>query len=90
VTGSYFTRITPGSAVSAGSNCFVNVTHSNFTSNGTAINCLAGSNVRVNENELFDNTTGFAGVAAGILSGQNNKLVNSPGVTPTGPPLTTQ
>ena len=39
-----------------------------------AINALAGCFVRVNENELFDNSTGFAGVAAALQSGGNNVL----------------
>jgi hypothetical protein len=91
VTGSFFSQIVGGSAISGGSNCFVNVTHSHFSNNSTAINAAAGSTIRVNENEIFDNGNGFAGTASAFQSGVNNKLAgNGANVTPTGPPLTNQ
>jgi hypothetical protein len=90
VTESSFAAIT-GTAVSAGNNCFVNVTHSHFSNNGTGINALAGCFIRVNENELFDNSNGFAGIANAFQSGVNNRLAgNGASVTPTGPVLLTQ
>jgi hypothetical protein len=91
VTGSFFTRIIAGSAISAGPNCTVNVTHSTFSENGIAINALAGCFIRVNENELFDNSNALTGVANAFQSGGNNKLAgNNTSVTPTGPALLTQ
>jgi hypothetical protein len=91
VTGSMFAAILGGSAVSAGSNCFVNVSDSHFSNSSTAINALAGSFVRVNGNELYDNTNGFAGVAGAFQTGGNNKLAgNSASVAPTGTALTNQ
>jgi hypothetical protein len=91
ITESSFAQIVGGSAVSAGTNCFVNVTHSHFSNNSTAINALAGSTVRVNENELFDNGVGLGGVASSLQSGGNNRLAgNGSSLTPTGTPLLTQ
>jgi hypothetical protein len=91
VTNSNLSRNIGGSAAQAGSGCTLNLTHTHFHANSTAINALAGSTVRVNECELFDNASGFAGNAASIQSGGNNKLAgNAASITPTGPPLTTQ
>jgi hypothetical protein len=91
VTNSNLSRNIGGSAAQAGSGCTLNLTHTHFHANSTAINALAGSTVRVNECELFDNASGFAGNASSIQSGGNNKLAgNASSVTPTGPPLTTQ
>jgi hypothetical protein len=91
VTNSNLSRNIGGSAAQAGSGCTLNLTHTHFHANTTAINALAGSTVRVNECELFDNAAGFAGNASSFQSGGNNKLAgNASSVTPTGPPLTTQ
>jgi hypothetical protein len=91
VTNSNLSRNIGGSAAQAGSGCTLNLTHTHFHANTTAINALAGSTVRVNECELFDNASGFAGNAASIQSGGNNKLAgNAASIAPTGPPLTTQ
>ena len=91
VTNSFFARNIGGSAAQAGSGSVLNVTHSHFHSNTIAINALAGSTIRANECEIFDNTNGFSGTAASIQSGGNNKLAGNTGsVTPTGPALTTQ
>jgi hypothetical protein len=91
VTNSNLSRNIGGSAAQAGSGCTLNITHTHFHANTTAINALAGSTVRVNECELFDNASGFAGNAGSIQSGGNNKLAgNAASITPTGPPLTNQ
>jgi hypothetical protein len=91
VTGSVLSRNIGGNASSAGSNCTLNLTHDHFHANTTAINANAGSAVRVNECEIFDNTNGFAGNAASIQSGGNNKLAgNAASIAPTGTPLTNQ
>jgi hypothetical protein len=91
VTESTFAHILGGDAISAGTNCFANVTHCHFSNNSTAIRALAGSTIRVNENELFDNGNGFAGIATSLQSGGNNKLAgNGANVIPTGTPLLTQ
>jgi hypothetical protein len=51
---------------------------------------VAGSNVRVSQNELFDNTNGFGGNASSFQSGNDNKLFGNGGVVPSGAPLITQ
>jgi hypothetical protein len=91
VTESYFGRNIGGSALSAANVCTLEVTHTKIVSNSVAINALAGSTVRVNECEIFDNTNGFNGTASSIQSGGNNKLAGTgASITPTGPALTTQ
>jgi hypothetical protein len=91
VLDSYFSRNVGGTAVSAGSGCIVNIIDCHFRSNSTAINAAVGSVVRINENEIFDNTNGLAGNAASFQSGGNNKLAgNGASVTPTGAALTNQ
>lgn len=90
ITNSYFARVIGGSAVSAANGTIVNVTHCHFRSNSTGINAVAGSSVRVNENELFDNTNGFGGNGASFSSGGTNKLSGNGGVAPSGPALGTQ
>jgi hypothetical protein len=90
VTNSFFSRILGGSAVSAGNGCIVNVTRCHLRSNSNAINALAGSTIRINENELFDNTNGLTGNAASFSSGGNNKLAGNGGVAPSGGGLVTQ
>ena len=93
VTESYFGGNLGGgaNAIQVASGATADLTHCHFFSNFTAINALAGSTVRVNECEIFDNSNGFAGSAASIQSGGNNKLVgNTASITPTGPGLTTQ
>jgi hypothetical protein len=91
VTNSNLSRNIGGTATQAGSGCTLNLTHNHFHANTTAVNALAGSTVRVNECELFDNASGFAGNASSIQSGGNNKLAgNAASITPTGTPLTNQ
>jgi hypothetical protein len=91
VTNSFFSRNLNGTSAFAGNACVMNITHCHFMSNTTAINAQAGSQVRVNESEIFDNSTGLGGVAAAFQSGGNNKLAgNGSSLTPTGAPLTTQ
>jgi hypothetical protein len=90
VTNSNLSRNTGGSAAQAGSGCTLNLTNTRFHANTTAINALAGSAVRVSLCELFDNASGFAGNAASIQSGGNNKLAGNGGIAPAGTPLTNQ
>jgi len=90
VTNSNLSRNIGGTAAQAGSGCTLNLTNTRFHANTTAINALAGSTVRVNMCELFDNATGFGGNASSIQSGGNNKLAGNAGIAPTGTPLTNQ
>jgi hypothetical protein len=91
VTNSFFSRVIGGNAISAAANgTIVNVTHCHFRSNTTGINAVAGSSVRVNENELFDNVSGFGGNASSFQTGNNNKLLGNGGVAPTGGSLVNQ
>jgi hypothetical protein len=91
VTNSNLSRNTGGQAAQAASGSTLNLTNTRFHANTTAINALAGSTVRVNLCELFDNATGFGGTASSIQSGGNNKLAgNAASITPTGTPLTNQ
>jgi hypothetical protein len=69
----------------------MNLTNCHFISNATAINAQAGSQIRLSENEIFDNSTGLAGLAASFQSGGNNKLAgNGASLAPTGPALINQ
>jgi len=80
-----------GGAAQAGSGCTLNVTHSHFHANTTAINAIAGSAIRVNDCEFYDNGTALAGTASSFQSGGNNKLAsNSATLVPTGTPLVNQ
>jgi hypothetical protein len=91
VTNSYFAKNIGGSAIQAGSGATLNLTHCHLRGNTTAVNALAGSVIRVNENEIFDNTNGLAGNAASFQSGGNNKIAgNTASLTPAGTPLATQ
>ena len=91
VADSFFARNIGGNAIQVANGATVNLTKCHLFSNSTAINALSGSTVRVNECELFDNSNGFAGTAASIQSGGNNKLAgNTASINPTGPALTTQ
>ena len=91
VTESFFGRNIGGAATQAGNGCTLDVSHTKFISNTTAINAVAGSTVRVNECEIFENSNGFAGTASAIQSGNNNKVVgNTASLTPTGPQIPTQ
>lgn len=90
VTHSTFVKNT-GEAVGVGATCIANVTHSFFRGNNIAMSAAAGAQVRVNENEIFDNANGFQGTASAFQSGGNNKLAgNTANVTPTGTALLNQ
>jgi hypothetical protein len=90
VTNSNLSR-NSANAAQAASGCTLNLTNTRFYANTTAVNALAGSTVRVSLCEFFDNATAFAGNAASIQSGGNNKLAgNAASITPTGTPLTNQ
>ena len=90
VTHSTFVKNT-GESVGVGASCVADVTQCLFRGNNIAISAAAGSTVRINLNEIFDNTNGLQGTAASFQSGQNNKLAGNPSsVAPTGPALTTQ
>jgi hypothetical protein len=91
VTESFFGRNIGGSSLQAGNGCTLDVSHTKLISNTTAVNAVAGSTVRVNECEIFENSNGFAGTASSIQSGNNNKVVgNTASLTPTGPQIPTQ
>jgi hypothetical protein len=91
ITESYFGRIIGGNAVLVGNGSTLNVSHSKFMSNTVAINASAGSTVRVNECEIYDNSSGFGGTGASIQTGGNNKVAgNTASLTPTGPAIPTQ
>jgi hypothetical protein len=91
ITNSTLSANVGGNAAQAGNGCTLNVTHTHFHANNTAINAIAGSTVRVNDCEFFDNGNALAGNASSFQSGGNNKLSNnSATVTPTGPALVTQ
>jgi hypothetical protein len=91
VTDSFFGRNIGGNAVQVANACTADITHCQMFNNSTAINANAGSTVRVNECGIFENTNGFAGTAASIQSGGNNKVAgNTASITPTGPPIPTQ
>ncbi|MEY2510273.1 MAG: hypothetical protein QOE26_1036 [Verrucomicrobiota bacterium] len=90
ITNSFFSKNT-GESVGVGATCVANVTHCHFRGNNIGVSAAAGAQVRVNENELFDNNNGFQGTAVAFQSGGNNKLAgNTANVTPTGAPLLTQ
>lgn len=91
ITESFFGRNIGGSAAQAGNGSTLDISHSKFISNTIAINAVAGSTIRVNECEIFENSNGFTGNAASIQSGGNNKVVgNTSSLTPAGPPIPTQ
>jgi hypothetical protein len=91
ITDSFFARNIGGNSMQAGNGSTLNVTHCQLHANTTAINAVAGSTIRVNENEIFDNSNGFAGNATSYQSGGNNKLAgNTASQAPTGTPLITQ
>ncbi|MEY2502410.1 MAG: hypothetical protein QOI07_2744 [Verrucomicrobiota bacterium] len=91
VADSFFSRNIGGNAMQAGNTCILVVSDTKLYSNSTAINAVAGSQVRINASQIFDNTNGLAGNASSFQSGGNNKLGgNGASVAPTGPPLTTQ
>ena len=80
-----------GGASQAGNGCTLNLTNTRFHANSIAINALAGSAIRVNQCEFYDNGTALAGNASSFQSGGNNKLAsNQASTAPTGPPLVTQ
>lgn len=91
VTGSFFGRNIGGNALQAGNGCTLDVSYTKLISNTVAINAVAGSTVRVNECEIYENTNGFSGTASSIQSGGNNKVAGNTGsITPTGPGIPTQ
>lgn len=91
ITESFFGRNIGGNSSQAGNGCTLDISHSKFISNTVAISAVAGSTVRVNECEIFENSNGFAGTASAIQSGANNKVVgNTASITPTGPQIPTQ
>jgi hypothetical protein len=90
VTNSFFSKNT-GESIGVGATCVVNVTHCHFRGNNIAMSAAGGAQVRINENEIFDNTNGLQGSAAAFQSGGSNKLAgNVSSVAPTGPALITQ
>jgi hypothetical protein len=90
ITDAVFFKNT-GESVGVGATCVADVTHCHFRGNNIAVSAATGATVRINENEMFDNTNALQGSAAAFQSGGNNKLAgNTSSFPPAGPPINTQ
>jgi parallel beta helix pectate lyase-like protein len=75
-----------GTGVNALTNATVNVSNSEVTNFPTAFNSAAGSNIRILNNNIYDNTTNFV-LNGTISSDGTNRVVGGGAANPNGTPI---